>query len=292
MSYQVTDVRANSGDSGFLLRGEDWAVVYDTGFGFSGKDLASNIEKALGGQRLDAVLLTHSHYDHALGAAHVKDRWPEAKIVAGQGTKDALERGDVRQRLREMDAAIAAKFGITDYDTGLDRLCVDTVLQDGESITFGSRTFTLLHLPGHTRCSVGYYAAEEKLLLGCESLGVFGKGGEVFPACLVGYEMSLASIARVREMDVKHVVVPHCGLLSEEETARYLDRCRESTVETAELICGILRRGGSKEEAIDAFKALFYGEDVRAFYPEEAMRLNTGLMVDLFAKELLEKPVL
>lgn len=55
---------------------------------------------------------------------------------------------------------------------------------------------------------------------------------------------------------------------------------------------GFLRRGGSKEEAIDAFKALFYGEDVRAFYPEEAMRLNTGLMVDLFARELLEKPVL
>ena len=58
------------------------------------------------------------------------------------------------------------------------------------------------------------------------------------------------------------------------------------------MICGILRRGGSKEDAIDAFKALFYGEDVRAFYPEEAMRLNTGLMVDLFARELLEKPVL
>ena len=42
MSYQVTDVRANSGDSGFLLRGEDWAVVYDTGFGFSGKACISS----------------------------------------------------------------------------------------------------------------------------------------------------------------------------------------------------------------------------------------------------------
>ena len=291
MSYQVTDVRANSGDSGFLLRGDNWAALYDTGFGFSGKDLADRVEKALGGQPLDAVLLTHSHYDHALGAAHVKDRWPAAKIVAGQRTKEALARSDVRERLEKMDATIAVKFGITDYDAGLDRLAIDTVLEDGESITLGDRTFTLLHLPGHTHCSVGYYMAEEQLLLGCESLGVFGKGGEVFPACLVGYELSLASIERVMAMDVKNVVVPHYGLLGAEETARYFVRGRESTVETAELICGILRRGGSRDEAIDAFRKLFYGEDVRAFYPEEAMRLNTGLMVDLFAKELLEKPV-
>lgn len=289
MTYQITDVRANLGDSGFLLCSGATSVLYDSGFGFSGQALADNIEKVLGCRSLDYIFLTHSHYDHALGAGAVKARWPKAKIVTGERTAQVFENPSARAHMRELDGTIAAKFGITDYDDRMDLLHADAVVKDGETFAAGDLTFTYLALPGHTRCSGAFYLAADELLLGCETLGVFGEGEELFPACLVGYEMTLRSIARVEKMEIRRVLVPHHGLLSEAQTARYLGSCRKCTEETAELICSILRRGGSRVEAVEAFRKVFYRESVRAYYPEEAMLLNTGLMVDLMARELLGK---
>ena len=62
----ITDVRSVSGDGAFLLDDGKTAVLYDTGFGFTGCKIAENIQKALGSRSLDYILLTHSHYDHVL----------------------------------------------------------------------------------------------------------------------------------------------------------------------------------------------------------------------------------
>lgn len=287
MRYQVTDVRANRGDSGFLLDDGVTSILYDTGFAFSGEALADNVARALAGRGLDYIFLTHSHYDHALSAAHVKARWPKAKIVTGERTAQVFENPSARAHMRELDGKIAAKFGAARYDDRMELLHSDVILKNGEEFAAGDAVFRYLALPGHTRCSGAFYLAADGLLLGCETLGVFGEGEELFPACLVGYAMSLASIARVEKLPIRRIVVPHRGLLSEEATARYLARCRKCTEETAELICGVLRRGGSRAEAVAAFREVFYRGDVPAYYPEEAMTLNTGLMVGLMARELL-----
>lgn len=286
-TYYITDVRADLGDSGFLLHSGKTAILYDSGFAFSGERLADNIEKVLGARPLDCIFLTHSHYDHALGAAAVKRRWPAAKIVTGERTAQVLEKPSALAHMRQMDRRIAAKRGIDCYEDYAHLLHADMTLADGEEFSAGEWAFTYLALPGHTRCSGAFYLKKEKLLLGCETLGVSGEGEEVYPACLVGYEMSLAAIRRVRQMDIRSVVVPHRGLLSAEKTARYLACCGESTEKTAELILSVLRRGGSREDAVAAFAERYYRGSVPLYYPREAMELNTGIMVDLMARELL-----
>ena len=65
----ITDVRAVAGDSAFLIDDGETAVLCDTGFGFTGYSVADNIQRILGDRPLDYILLTHSHYDHALGSA-------------------------------------------------------------------------------------------------------------------------------------------------------------------------------------------------------------------------------
>ena len=72
----ITDVRTLPGDSGFLIDDSKTAVLYDTGFGFTGEKLADNIKRELGDRPLDYIFLTHSHYDHALGAPYVATTYP------------------------------------------------------------------------------------------------------------------------------------------------------------------------------------------------------------------------
>ena len=79
----VTDVRVHPGDSAFLLDDGQTAILYDSGFAFTGYRLADNIARVLGERKLNWIFLTHSHYDHALGSVYVRSRWPDVKIAAG-----------------------------------------------------------------------------------------------------------------------------------------------------------------------------------------------------------------
>jgi hypothetical protein len=46
--WRVTDVRAIPGDSAFLLDNGKTAILFDSGFGFTGQRIAENIRCVLG----------------------------------------------------------------------------------------------------------------------------------------------------------------------------------------------------------------------------------------------------
>lgn len=287
MDLTITDVRAHPGDSAFLLDDGQTAVLYDTGFGFTGFAVADNIQKILGGRRLDYILLTHSHYDHALGTPYILSRFPEAKVVAGEYAVKIFGKESARNLMRQLDQQFASCCGVQNYPDLADRLSVDIPVADGDVIRAGTMTFTAVALPGHTKCSIGYWLPDEKLLLSCETLGVYDGGRLIVPSCLVGYGLTLDSIEKARALAPKQLLLPHCGLLDEEKTAYYLANCRRAAEDTARAITDILRRGGSHEEAIAWFRETFYREGIPPIYPEDAMLLNTSIMVRLLEKELL-----
>ena len=67
---KIQNVGAFPGGDAFLLDDGSGACLLDTGFGFCGEALAVHVRRALAERPLDAILLTHSHYDHACGAPH------------------------------------------------------------------------------------------------------------------------------------------------------------------------------------------------------------------------------
>lgn len=285
MKLTITDVRAHPGDSAFLLDDGETAVLYDTGFAFTGCAVADNIARVLGQRHLDYIFLTHSHYDHALGSAYIRARYPQARVVAGEYAARIFAKPTARAVMRELDRKFALRCGVTEYEDLIDRLVVDLPVREGNVVRAGSMEFTVLELPGHTRCSVGFYLASEKLLLSSETLGVYDGGEIVFPSYLVSYQAALDSIAKVEALAVERLLLPHYGLLDREKTAFYLPSCRKSAEDTARAIKRILSSGGSREEAIQYFRDTFYRGNVPNIYPEDAMLLNTGIMVDLLARQ-------
>lgn len=287
MNLKITDVRAHPGDSAFLMDDGTTTVLYDTGFAFTGYAVADAIQKVLGERPLDYIFLTHSHYDHAAGSPYICARYPDVKVYAGEYAVKIFGKPTARGVMRELDRKFAAQCGIVEYEDRIDMLRVDCPVRDGDVISAGNMQFTVVELPGHTKCSVGYYLASEKLLLGTETLGVYDGGEIVFPSYLVGYHMALNSIAKVERMDIDNIVLPHYGLLDREKTAFYLSLCRKNAVETAEGIVQILQNGGSHRDAVQYFRDTFYHGNVPSIYPEDAMELNTGIMVKLLEKEVL-----
>ena len=289
MELTISDVRAHPGDSAFLLDDGQTAILYDTGFAFTGYAVADNIRKALGDRPLDYIFLTHSHYDHALGTPYICARYPGAKVVAGEYAVKIFGKESARSLMRSLDSKFAARCGVGEYEDLVDKLHVDIPVTDGQTIQAGTMEFTVVALPGHTKCSVGYYLPSQGLLLSCETLGVYDGGSLIVPSCLVGYQMTLDSIEKARTLVPRQLLLPHCGLLSAEKTAYYLANCRCAVEATADAILKIFRRGGTHEEAKAWFRHSFYRDGIPAIYPEDAMELNTGILVALLERELSKK---
>ena len=231
--------------------------------------------------------MTHSHYDHALGSAYICARYPDVKVVAGEYAVKIFAKPTARAVMRDLDRKFAVRCGTAEYEDLIDELKVDVPVRDGDVIHAGTMDFTVVELPGHTKCSVGYYLASEKLLLSSETLGVYDGGEMVVPSYLVGYQMTLNSIAKAEMLDIEHILLPHFGLLDREKTAFYLSNCRKNAAETADKIRSILKSGGSHDDAVAWFRDAYYRDGVPAIYPEDAMMLNTNIMVSLIEKELL-----
>lgn len=281
----ITDVRVHPGDSGFLLDDGHTALVYDTGFAFTGFAVADKIKCILGDRPLDYIFLTHSHYDHAAGTPYLKQYWPNAQVVAGTYAAQIFAKPSAKTIMRDLDGKIAKQCGIHSYEDLFDELKADITVCDGDVIRAGSLEFTAVALPGHTKCSIGYYCPARKLLLGCETIGVYDGGRTVVPSYLVSYDMTIRSIEKVEQMDIENILMPHLGLLDREQTGFFLRESKKSAVETAEQITRMLKAGCSRDSILAFFKEKFYHGYIKAIYPIDAMELNTGITIDLLQRE-------
>lgn len=284
-NLNIYDVRVYPGDSAFLLDDGKTAILYDSGFGFTGYGIADNILKILGDRQLNYIFLTHSHYDHALGSAYILERYPNTKVVAYSYAADIFKRPGAIALMKELDGKIAAKYGVKDYKFLGDKLCVDIPVNDGDKITVGDMCFTVLNLPGHTKCSTGFYCEEKELLLACETMGVFNGKNRVVPSVLVGYNSALQSIDKVLSLRVKNIIAPHFGFLDEKQTAFYLNNMKQEVMDAAEFIREKLIEGLDDEEINRLYRMRYSDGFTDEAYPEDAAKLNTSIMINLIKKE-------
>lgn len=281
----VTDMRAVPGDSGFLLDDGTTAVLYDSGFSFTGPVLAENIRFFLGNRQLDYILLTHSHYDHVLGVPSVLAVYPNAKVVAGVHASEVFAKASARATMEQLDEKAARRQKLSGIHSA-EGLKVDIRVEDGDVIRCGAMEFTVITLPGHTKCSVGYYLKENKLLLGTETLGVYFGGNTYLPSFLVGYSLALDSFRKAKGLDLEKMLLPHYGVVDTEAMNTYLNRSEAVTVETARYIREQLCAGKSKEDILAYLQEKDYRENVAPIYPLDAFRLNTEIMIEQVKKEL------
>ena len=284
----ITDVRSVPGDSAFLIDDGTTAVLYDTGFGFTGYAVADNVRRILGDRPLDYILLTHSHYDHALGAVYLRRRYPNVQVVAGAYAEKIFGKTTARAIMRDLDRKAAAECGVAEYEDLIDELRADITVCDGDVIECGAMRFTAVDLPGHTKCSVGYYLAENRMLLASESLGIYIDEGVCYPSFLVGYQMTLDSIRKAGEMDIGQMLLPHYGLIPGEEARRFLSDSEQMIRRTASTICSLLSRGRTTEEVLKYLEDELYTDQIRPKYPYAAFLLNTEIMINLIRRELCE----
>jgi glyoxylase-like metal-dependent hydrolase (beta-lactamase superfamily II) len=125
-------------------------------------------EAARRGWAIRQIVITHTHWDHILDASALK----EATGVP------LLAHPLARQPLADP----AANFGEPPVE--IPPVEISGTLDDGDVVTLGGHTFTVLHLPGHDPAHIGLFDAStpgEEILLSGDVLFPGGHGTTEIP---------------------------------------------------------------------------------------------------------------
>lgn len=128
--------------SAWLVHTDDGSVLIDTLYGPFQQTIIDNIQKT-GTDFADIkyVLMTHGHFDHVGGTAALKPLLPNATFVMTQGGWDEA-----------VESSLASQGGPRAWDM----IEPELVVADGDEITLGGITFTVVETPGHTWGTASY----------------------------------------------------------------------------------------------------------------------------------------
>ncbi len=157
----------------FLVQDGDEQLLVDTGLGVAA--LRESLPKLL--ERPTPLFLTHSHRDHVGGAHEFEERlahpWESDQLVAG--LRGSLLRADMAPAY----VTLLEAAGYPVPDCLLDEVpagCDVTAhaippapatrrVQEGDTISIGTRRFAVLHVPGHTPGSLALFEEQTGVLL-------------------------------------------------------------------------------------------------------------------------------
>lgn len=149
------------------------AVVIDPGF--EGHKIVSEAEKR--GWEIEAIWLTHAHFDHLGGVGAVVEALDKKPSIV-------MHRED--KWLWEVDGG-AGLFGVSGVDKGPEP---DLWLEDGQSLQLGAFHFEVRHAPGHTPGHVMFY---------CQQAGVLFCGDVIFQGSIGRTDLPRGSYQELME---------------------------------------------------------------------------------------------
>lgn len=140
-----------------LADGRDDALIIDPG----DDDTALSEAIARSGRKLGAILLTHGHFDHMLGAVALMERW---------GVELYIHPTDMPLLTDPEHNAYDPEVATRPNPTSIPALPL------GETVDLCGLRFRVLHTPGHTLGSVCFYDPENGELFSGDTLFRSGFG--------------------------------------------------------------------------------------------------------------------
>ena len=157
----------------YLIKTHTGYVLIDTGCSNARDRLVEELERAgcLPGD-LKLVLLTHGDFDHAGNAAFLRKKY-KAVIAIHHEDSGMVEHGDIfySRKKHNVAAGFLARF-LFRFSKSV-RFKADLFVDEGSDLTEYGLSAKVLHLPGHSRGSIGIIANGEEFF--CGDLLVNGK---------------------------------------------------------------------------------------------------------------------
>jgi glyoxylase-like metal-dependent hydrolase (beta-lactamase superfamily II) len=232
----------------FLVRGSKTALV-ETGPKSSLEHLLAGLAEA-GIERVDYVVVTHIHLDHAGAAGTLARRWPDATVVVHPAGARHLADPS------KLWSSAARIYGdaMDDLWGGIDPVPAAQIreIADGETIDLGGISLRALDTPGHAGHHHAYLDESSGTLFCGDALGVrLPDVAPIRPATPppeFDLEVAIASIGKIRDAAPERLCFTHFGTKDGEDPAGVCEAAVDALVEWA----GWIRAAREETTEVDA----------------------------------------
>ena len=196
----------------YLIKTGDGYILIDTGFPAKRTDLEKELESAgCKPENLELVVITHGDHDHAGNCAYLREKYG-AKIAMHADDLGMVERGDMGWNRKAKPDKISMIFRTIGLIAPLfkpgkfETFEPDSTIDEGYALSPYGLDAKVLHLPGHSKGSIGILTTGGDLFCGDLIYNFFGK-----PSCLYINDMAdfNASVEKLKKLNIKTVYPGH-----------------------------------------------------------------------------------
>lgn len=224
--YQVLGGRCNC----FLISYRNKHLLVDSGRENRWENLSKGLDKlGVSHNSLMALILTHSHFDHAENAANIKEKYKTA-ITIHKSEADYLQRGDnpvIRGTtfVTRLIIAVLARKLVFRY-IRYKPVEYDILVEERYDLNNAGFNGYLLHTPGHTPGSMSVIIENEIAIVGDTMFGVFK--GSVFPPFADNPKLRVKSWERLLDTGCSTFLPAHGTGRSKELLQRQYDKYKRA----------------------------------------------------------------
>lgn len=240
--------------------------------------IEEKLQELLGKEKIDLVLLTHSHYDHTGACSHLQEKYG-FEIIASKRTKEILENDKAIEFIDNLNQKFKAILNDQSNSTFTKPAHIRGVCENETIKISDSQLIEVFETPGHTRCSISFLLKPENILFPGDAAGVIEKSGKIKPLFLSSYGLYEQSLKKLITIKAEVLALPHNNAIKGEKKVQ--EFLQSSLRETQKL----------KDEILDALKnttdlALIAENILNREYtfptimgPREALLINVTAMV-------------
>ncbi len=272
----------------YVIRGKQNLMI-DCSILAKAKEIEKKLLAFLGNEKIDLVLLTHSHYDHTGACSYLQEKFG-FDIMASYRTKEILENDkaivfidDLNQKFKKiMHDSSDLVFSKPERVRGIGEN-EEIKLADGQTIV-------IVETPGHTRCSISFLLQPENILFPGDAAGVIEKSGKIKPLFLSSYTQYERSLNKLIAMQAAVLALPHnTAIKGERQVQEFLKSSLRETQRLKEEILSALQ--GKADFGLIAENILDHEYTFPTIMgPREALLINVTAMVKSIYCEFVKVP--
>lgn len=273
----------------YLLMGGEAYTVLGGGMAYIIPEVLEQLKKFdIEENRIERMIILHSHFDHCGTVPFFKKRWPWIKVTASARTKTLLATPKVVESIRALNQTVLTAKGrekqAEEMGIEFSNVDVEAVVEGGDIIACGDLSMEIIDVPGHSSCAIAVYVSEEKAMFASDAGGI-PMGSRVFTAANYNFDKYQKGIQKMAEYDIDVYLAEHYGALAGAEGRNYLFKSMNAARETRRMVEASLDRTLDVKKSTEEMTDIFMTWVPEDFMPRDIIALAVGQMLRYVAKK-------
>ena len=207
----------------FLAKGQDEAAIFEGGVGATAPVVAEQLAALdIGADIVKEIVVTHAHPDHVMAVGAFREMFSNAAVCASKIAAGTLLVEKAIGFFCKIDGmlteALIKAGSITDKHRPKpfteNKISVDRILAEGDTVTAGRFKFDVLATPGHSDCGLSFHDPAAGILIVSDATGFYVPDAEFFwPCYFADYKAYVESINRLAALNAEILCMGHNAVI-------------------------------------------------------------------------------